>query len=548
MHKLKSEHGSVALLLMLRGLLASSRDLRKTRTDGGHIRPSSPDWSRQSPDQEAEHLNLFQLTRNMAERTIGASAHSLALAALLICLVTSRAYGDVGVVLNDSLDTSVERVTGSGHTAVYFSRICPESPVKLRLCRSGEEGSVMSNYINLGEDQRYEWNIVPLSVYVFGVQDPRNRPLFGTQKMKAVQERAYREKMLSEYCSGEDCMTSEKAEWREMVGNEISRSMYIFVARTTVQQDLNLVAKFNALPNENHFNGVTRNCADFTKDIVDTYFPHSAHRDPINDFGMTSPKAVARTFTHYALNHPESQFRVLHFTQLPGTIKRSSEARSGTEQLYHSKKLLIPMAIFADHELPVVAAAYMLSGRFNPERQFEAHPAQLDTEIGDPNQTAKSGNDNGRASALYAVKTHEVEDVVGTPKEWKTYRKEFNSIVNESVRQEIIPNRSFVKYSFKRFDKIGEPYADSTGALWLMVSNGDEISNVGLSASNICSQGSDPYLAFSLLLARIDYVLKSPKHSRETMVEFKEDWSLLQYARRRALQGLPHLDHSDRRG
>ncbi len=123
-------------------------------------------------------------------------------AILLACFAGSRAYGDVGVILNESLDTSVEWVTGSGHTAVYFSRICPDSPVKLRLCRPEEEGSVMSNYINLGEDQRFEWNIVPLNMYVYGVQDTRYRPVFGSPKIKKLLEERYRERELSAYCSG----------------------------------------------------------------------------------------------------------------------------------------------------------------------------------------------------------------------------------------------------------------------------------------------------------------------------------------------------------
>ena len=127
----------------------------------------------------------------------------------------ARAHADVGVVLNESLDSSVDRITGTGHSAVYFSRICPDLPVKLRLCRPDEQGSVMSNYINIGEDQPFEWNVVSLNM---------------------------------------------------------------------------------------------------------------------NDFGMTSPKAVARTFTRYALRHPEANFRVQHFAQVPGTIKRSRECRAGTEQ------------------------------------------------------------------------------------------------------------------------------------------------------------------------------------------------------------------------
>ena len=457
----------------------------------------------------------------------------IGLAILLACLAGSRAYGDVGVVLNESLDTSVARITSSGHTSVYFSRICPASPVKLRLCRPDEEGSVMSNYINLGEDQRYEWNLVPLNLYVYGVQDTRYRPVFGSPKIKKLLEERYREQALSEYCSGESCMTSDKAEWREMVGAGMSRSMYIFVVETTVQQDLDLIAQFNALPNENHFNGVTRNCADFTKDIINTYFPHSAHRDPLNDFGMTSPKAVARTFTQYALNHPESHFRVLHFSQLPGTIKRSSEARSGTEQLYHSKKLLIPMVIFAADAVPVAAAAYVLTGRFNPQHQFEAHPATGPAQTGGQIRAVKSGTDDVSADQLEQIVIQDREEILGTPGEWKKYRKLFDTMVDEAVHEEIIPNRGYVNHFFKHLDEAGTPAADRDGSLWMEGAIGGEISKVGLSAHNIFADGSDPLLAFDLLLARVDHVLKSPKHSRETMLEFKEDWALLQYARER---------------
>src|SRR5262249_45501721 len=75
---------------------------------------------------------------------------------MLSSLGASSARADVGLLLNESLDTSFARISGSGHSAVYFSRICPESPVKLRLCREGEEGSVISNYTTLGEDQPFE--------------------------------------------------------------------------------------------------------------------------------------------------------------------------------------------------------------------------------------------------------------------------------------------------------------------------------------------------------------------------------------------------------
>ena len=119
---------------------------------------------------------------------------------ILLCS-SPKAGADVGMVLNDSLDTSVARITGSGHSAIYFSGICPETPIKMRLCRSGENGSVVSNYTSLGEDQPFEWNIVPLDVYLYGVANPENRPLFASAKIKSLLETEYREKVLRDYCA-----------------------------------------------------------------------------------------------------------------------------------------------------------------------------------------------------------------------------------------------------------------------------------------------------------------------------------------------------------
>jgi hypothetical protein len=464
---------------------------------------------------------------------------SFLLALVLVCLGNSTAFADVGVVLNESLDTSVARITGSGHTAVYFSRICPESPVKLRLCQPGEQGSVMSNYISLGEDQSFEWNIVPLNVYVYGVENPRYRPLVGSQKIKHVLEERYREKYLSEYCVSESCKTSHKAEWREMVGATLERSIYMFVVDTTVQQDLALIEQFNSAANQNHFNGMTRNCADFTRRIINTYFPNATGPDYINDFGITSPKAIARSFTRYADRHPDVGFRVLHFAQIPGTIKRSSECRAGTEQLVRSKKLLVPMLIFADHALPFVAASYLLTGRFNPQRELEKHPTIEATETEHQIKLAKAENNGARAEELESDENQVRAQVVGTSEEWRRYRASFAYILAESSGEQSLPgslneslkaNGSLKKF-FRRLDESGTPVADRNGALWMEFADGDESSRIGLSANNVFSSGTDADLAYQLVLARIGHVLKSPKHSRESMVEFKKDWNLLQSVR-----------------
>ncbi len=473
--------------------------------------------------------------RETRRRTVGLLLLYVGFAALITASACPIARAGVGVVLNESLDTSAQWVTGSGHTSIYFSRICPASPIKLRLCQPGERGSVMSNYINLGESRRFEWNVVPLDVYLYGVRTPQDRPLLGSPQLKSLLEQSYRERVLSKYCYAESCVTSEKAEWKEMVGATMSRSMYVFYVDTSLQQDLRIIAEFNSLPNQNHFDGVTDNCADFVKRILDTYFPHSAHRDVIDDFGMTSPKAIARTFTRYALQHPDLQFCVLHFSQLPGTIKRSTQPHNGTEQLFRSKKLLIPMAIFANHELPFVAAAYFLHGRFSPEGQFEAHPATEKIYLQDHAEALQVSLRPHRAASFLQVPDDAKGriEIVGTRGEWRQYKKQFNAILKDALRERLIPSRAYVDQFFSQLDHCSSPFVAADGSLWLNVSCDNSTSELGVGANSIFAPASDRRLAFAFLLARVNQVLKSPKHRRETMLEFRQDWARLEYARDR---------------
>jgi hypothetical protein len=452
---------------------------------------------------------------------------SFVILALCVC---PRAHADVGVVLNDSLDTSVARITGSGHTAVYLSRICPETPVKMRLCGPHEDGSVVSNYTSLGEDTPFEWNIVSLNTYLYGTL-PQEAPLFSSGKIKNVLEERYRKQVLQDYCVTHSCRTSDKAEWREMVSATSERTLYILAVSTTVAQDEALIEKFNSSTNVNHFNGMTRNCADFTRDVVNTYFPHATHRNFLNDFGMTSPKGIARSFAHYANKHPDSDYYVLHFAQLPGTIKRSSPCREGTEQLYRSKKLLVPMAVFASHELPFALGSYLVDGRFNPQHEFELHATVRETQLRVETKVASEDDDTSRAHELSAAANDVRGDIVGTAPEWAAYREKFGSIVNDAVAEGVIPNREALGHTFKTLDEQGRPYLDDQGRLWLEIRDGEESVRVGLTEHTLLAPGSNRGLAYKIMLARVDYILKSSPRSRESMANFEGTWDLLQRAR-----------------
>jgi hypothetical protein len=465
-----------------------------------------------------------------------AATWTLACALFIGLLVCAPARADVGVVLNESLDTSVARITGSGHSAVYLSRICAETPVKLRLCRPGEEGSVISNYTTLGEDQPYEWNAVPLSLFLYGVEDPANRPLFGSEKFKRALEERYRQKYLAGFCESKSCRTSNGAEWREMVAATMERSLYIFIIKTTVEQDEQLIAELNAQSNVNHFNGMTRNCANFTERVVNMYYPHATGRNYINDFGMASPKAIARSFVRYAARHPEAEFRVLHFAQMPGTYKRSTNCREGTEQLYRSKKLLVPMLVFANHELPFMAASYMLTGKFDPEKKWEEHPAVGlgETEFSTGEEEFERGD--SEPLELEAATAEEREQILGTSEEWAEYRKKVDALIGEAVSNETVSRRGYLDELFKQFDKKGKFETENDGRVWMEIASPDGKRRAGVSASNVFASDSDALLGYEIFLARASRIVRSPKHSRESMLEFKNDWSALAEAHARMME------------
>ena len=63
---------------------------------------------------------------------------------------------------------------GTGHAAVYLSRICAASPTELRRCQPGETGVVISRYHRVaGRD----WFAIPLIPYLYAVEKPEQIPL-----------------------------------------------------------------------------------------------------------------------------------------------------------------------------------------------------------------------------------------------------------------------------------------------------------------------------------------------------------------------------------
>jgi hypothetical protein len=269
--------------------------------------------------------------------------------------------------------------------------------------------------------------------------------------------------------------------------------MYIFIVRTSPAQDQRLVEQLNSRPNVNHFSGFSNNCANFALRIVNSYFPGAVHGNRLNDFGMVSPKAIARSFARFAHHHPSLDYRVIHISQLRGDFPATSAPRVGTELAFHSKRWLLPM-LLKPHELGLFTGAYFLTGRFNPEKEFERHAAD------DP----------------------------GTAKEWQVYRAALQQIY--SSRTEPAGPVSILHVA-NDADKHASVSVDEGGFPWADVPETGGSRRVGLGAGNVLSPDSDRTLAERILLAKASAELKSPANKRESLTEFKREWELLQESR-----------------
>src|SRR5580698_5735553 len=214
--------------------------------------------------------------------------------------------------------------TATGHAAVYLSGVCAETPVVLRPCRKGEGGVVISRYDGVNG---YDWVAIPLIPYLYAVDRPEDVPLFSDAKMTAFLRDRYRRKYLEDVVPDGKNGETPGGNWYELVGASYDRTIYGFDIATTPKQDEALIRKYNASPNKSHFHLVSRNCADFAKDVLNFYYPKSLHRSIVADVGMTTPKQMAETLIKFSNRHPELQFSRLIIAQIPGSMPRSSTAR-----------------------------------------------------------------------------------------------------------------------------------------------------------------------------------------------------------------------------
>jgi hypothetical protein len=248
----------------------------------------------------------------------------------------------------------------TGHAAVYFNHICADSYTMLRPCRAGEYGVVISRYHKI---DHYDWIAIPLIDYLYAVKSLDEIPASVDKDQVAHIRDAYRRKFLLTLAPDDKHGNAPRGEWTQLIGSSYDRTIHGFQVDSTPDQDERFMAIFNDKRNVGHFNLFFRNCADFSRTVLDIYLPHSVHRNFIADLGITTPKQVARALVKYGKKHPELHMTAFIIPQIPGKVARSHGIDGVTESLVKSKKYLIPLVILAPEVTGGVVAAYLVDGR-----------------------------------------------------------------------------------------------------------------------------------------------------------------------------------------
>jgi hypothetical protein len=261
------------------------------------------------------------------------------------------------------------RVNPTGHAAIYLSGVCAESPVVLRACQPGETGVVISRYHRVGG---YDWVAIPLIPYLYAVEQPEQAPLYVNAEMVASLRDSYRRRNLEQVAPDAPGGRTPDGDWTQLVGAAYDRKIYSFEIETTAAQDGRLIEKLNAAKNKTHFNLFLYNCADFSRGIIDTYYPHAAHRSLFADQGITTPKQVAKSLVSYSKSHSDLQFSCFVIAQVVGTLPRSGPVR-GVFEAFLKKKYVLPVAVLHPLVAGGMAVAYVAMACCDRRRHFASH-------------------------------------------------------------------------------------------------------------------------------------------------------------------------------
>lgn len=263
----------------------------------------------------------------------------------------------------------------TGHNAIYFEHICAETPVKLRRCGPGELGAVIARYQGI---DGYDWVAIPLVPYLYAVDNPSDVPARVNRETVTRLRDHYREEHLASLGDKLAKGNFFSGGWSQLIGAAYERRIYVFRFATTPEQDNALIEKLNESPNRTQFNLLFSNCADYSRVLMNYYFPRTFGRSIFPDAGMTTPKQITWKLIRYARKHPETHLTVFEVPQVPG-YRRQSGTVKGIDESFVTTVYAVPIAIANPYLAGGLFVNYLVRGRHRlvPKHPIVLGPANL---------------------------------------------------------------------------------------------------------------------------------------------------------------------------
>jgi len=406
---------------------------------------------------------------------------------LWLTLGTSSLLSQAALLLGEPYSYDGE-FAGTGHAAVHLARVCAETPTHLRRCEAGEQGVVISRYHGVAG---HDWMAIPLIPYLYAVRTSEDVPLYVNPKLVVF----LREQYISSLPLPAEAHPGDEPRY-ELAGSAYDRTIYGFRIATRPEQDDALIRLLNSSPNEEAYKLVSRNCADFAKQIINFYYPHAIHRSIIADLGVTTPKQAAKSLVHFSEHHREMQLTTFVIPQVPG-LKRSKPVHGVIESLVLAKKYVTPVLLFHPFLVGGVEVAYWAGWRFNPGKNALVFNASAGNPMKDFDPPLTATQRRSYAGLIATVRKSEELDDFPT---WHHLQSD------------------------------AKPQLDAEGRPFLQVLfDGREVP-VGICRGNALRIAGSPELVQHLLLTHLDAELKV-KNPRVSEQSVKSDWKLLESAR-----------------
>lgn len=403
---------------------------------------------------------------------------------------TPRARANVTVLLEEpySYDGAF---AGTGHTAVYLTRVCAETPIILRPCGPGEHGVVISRYARVAG---YDWIAIPLVPYLYAVENPEDIPLYADPKLVAFLRDQYRRAHLEDLVPDAPGGETPKGDWYELIGSSYDRTNYGFEIESTPAQNDAFIAWFNSMPNHAGYHFVSRNCADFVREVLNFYYPKSESRGNLTDLFVSTPKHAAKSLVRYSKRHPDLEFTNYVIPQVPGSAKRSRPIRGVLESLVRAKKYVVVLAAFHPFLAGGVLTADLVGDRFNPSRNTIVFSL-----TGDPQPPP-------------------------TSVEKRAYLKELQTVENSGEHNE--PSSAGI--TWQKFIEKAEPEFDAERQPVLQAHDEKNTVELGVSRNALQAEDAPVELQKELMVFRLKQTLSRSRAPRISSSELRQDWQLLE--------------------